>query len=213
MFNRLLEQETITYERCVRTPSRQVWKPLPTSSPTHLRLNSMPLFPLDNLGFSGVQIVVVAVAANSRCVLHSSHSPFSHSSPQNYPLWPRQSPLRHTSPARLRSSRRGISLAQTISASFSSPHLFFPQTSQSHSVVTTHADRTTKRRRAWGTRNGQRQVLFPAVAAMQSRWPLLVTSDIAQRLPIADGEAAFHKRGEEGEKEGRRKRSSVSSPS
>src|ERR1700722_1616296 len=122
MFNRLLEQETITYERCVRTPSRQVWKPLPTSSPTHLRLNSMPLFPLDNLGFSGVQIVVVAVACNSRWVLPPSHPPFSHSSPENYPLWPRQSPLRHTSPARLCSSRRGISLAQTISASFSSPH-------------------------------------------------------------------------------------------
>src|ERR1700722_12116509 len=206
MFNRLLEQETITYERCVRTPSRQVWKPLPTSSPTHLRLNSMPLFPLDNLGFSGVQIVVVAVAANSRCVLHSSHSPFSHSSPQNYPLWTRQSPLRHTSPARHPSLKQLVRPSVLLT-------LLFPQTAQSHSVVTTYTEtvhRTTKRRRTWGTRNGQ---LFPAVAAMQSRWPLLVTSDIAQRLPVADGESAFHKRGEEGGKEGRRKRSSVSSPS
>src|ERR1700722_1786957 len=182
MFNRLLEQETITYERCVRTPSRQVWKPLPTSSPTHLRLNSMPLFPLDNLGFSGVQIVVVAVAANSRCVLHSSHSPFSHSSPQNYPLWTRQSPLRHTSPARHPSLKQLVRPSVLLT-------LLFPQTAQSHSVVTTYTEtvhRTTKRRRTWGTRNGQRQVLSPAVAAMQSRWPLLVTSDIAQRLPVAD---------------------------
>src|ERR1700722_4712879 len=37
----------------------------------------------------------------------------------------------------------------------------FPQTAQSHSVVTTYTvtvHRTTERRRTWGTRNGQRQV-------------------------------------------------------
>ena len=48
-------------------------------------------------------------------------------------------------------------------------------------------------------------MLFPAVAAMQSRWSLLVTSDIAQRLPVADGESAFHRRGEEGRKKEEKK--------